>query len=132
MDKKNAFFAVAMMGADALLLIAFIAVGPDILQNLAGYDVTVYENWNGELANPVVYRFGAGCWEYTIVFLRLLAFLAIQTVVTIKKQYSKKIWIVAIVAHTIICALGAVFVYRYADGNNIFYLVQYLLFPWKR
>ena len=58
-----------------MLLVLFIFFIPSLLVDLVGFDVTEYENWSGELQNPVVFRLGAGFWKMMIILIKMLGFI---------------------------------------------------------
>ncbi|MBQ5519616.1 MAG: hypothetical protein IIT90_05940, partial [Clostridiales bacterium] len=46
--------SIVLILADLILLVLFVFVFRGILRSVAGFDVIEYENWNGELENPIV------------------------------------------------------------------------------
>lgn len=121
--KKDIIKASIIIALDLLLLVLFIAFVPYLLISTVGFDVTEYENWDGALASSVEYTFGAGCWEITIILLKLAAFLVVQGILFVKKKLPKAVSIFCILSHIIVFALGIAYVFEFAEGPNALYMI---------
>ena len=120
MNKK---VRIALLIIDFILLVLFVAFVPQLLHDIVGSDVVEYENWFGDITNPIEYCFGAGCWEITIVVIKTICFVVGQCFV-LKGQKGKRIW--TAVYHIAIGVLGLAYIFKYADGDSFLYLIQCL------
>lgn len=123
---KNRIRVIITVLADIILLILFVAFIPALLRERVGFDVTEYENWDGALADPFVLQFGAGCWENAIIVVKMTAFLIIQSVLFKKRHHDRKILTGAVIAHVAVFALGMAYIYKFADGAGLIYLLECL------
>jgi len=121
---KQTVKSVLIILLDFIFLVLFVFFIPSFLRSTVGFDVIEYENWFGDIENPIRCRFGAGCCELTIILARLIGFIIVQC--KILKENSKIQLIISIVLHIIIGILGLIFYFRYADGPSFIYMLQTL------
>lgn len=110
---------------DFILLVLFVAFIPALLRRTVGGDVVEYENWFGDLSNPIEYRFGEGCWEITILLFKMVFFIVCQCKILKGLNTKRLFW--TVVYHAVLCVLGLVYVFKYAGGSSFIYLIQCLM-----
>lgn len=83
-----------------------------------------YENWLGNLDNPVVYRFGIGSVEILITLLQAVLFVYIEIMLYKKEKVFKVYTGIAIVIHVLNFWLWVLF---YIDWNAWISIPEFLL-----
>ncbi len=121
-NKKT--LSITLVLLDFMLLVLFIFFIPSLLVDLVGFDVTEYENWSGELQNPVVFRLGSGFWEMMIILIKMLGFITYQC--RISKNNGNALKYILIILHFVIGILGLMYVFKFGHGPNLIYLIQSL------
>lgn len=89
--------------------------------DIVGYDIADYQNMGR------VYRFGAGCSEYLFVIVKAVLLIFLERKIYTKYKESKVLFIIAIIIHIILFLLCIVYVYKFLEGYNIFWLLRYFL-----
>ena len=115
--------SIVLILADLILLVLFVFVFRGILRSVAGFDVIEYENWNGELENPLVLRLGTGFWGFMVILVRLIVFIICQ--VRLLKG-SSVMMAIAVILHTVIAVLGVIYWLKWDDGPYFTYMLQLL------
>ena len=118
---------ILLLAADITLFILLAKVFRYVLWDTVGYDIADYEDYYGMMESSTVYRFGSGCCEYLYVLLKALVLTNLEITLYKKLGGSKALLIIAVVVHVIIFILCTVYVYRFLDGYNIFWLLRYFL-----
>ena len=121
--KKKAV-SIMLIVLDMILLVLFVFVLTGFLRSVIGADVIEYENWNGELDNPLVLRLGSGFWGLMIILVRFIVFTILQR--KILKDTSIVMMVVAIVLHAVIGVLGLLYWIKWGDGPFFIYMIQLL------
>jgi hypothetical protein len=121
--KKKAV-SIVLIVLDMILLVLFVFVLTGFLRSVIGADVIEYENWNGELDNPLVLRLGSGFWGLMIILVRFIVFTILQR--KILKGTSMVMMVVAIVLHAVIGVLGLLYWIKWGDGPFFIYMIQLL------
>ena len=116
--------SIMLIVADMILLVLSVFVLKGFLRSVAGFDVIEYENWNGEIENPLVLRLGCGFWGLMIILVRLIGFIICQ--VKILKGNSRVMLVIAIIVHSIIGILGFIYWLNWGDGPYFTYMLQML------
>ncbi|MCR4792955.1 MAG: hypothetical protein K5871_09395 [Lachnospiraceae bacterium] len=120
--KNRKTVSIILAIADMILLALFVSYIPYIFRHIFGFDFIEYENWFGELNDPIRYRFGAGSAEVVFILLRIIGFVIAQC--KLLKGQSKRLLYVFIILHFLIAVLGLIYCFVYADGANIIYNIQ--------
>lgn len=121
--KKKAV-SIMLIVLDMILLVLFVFVLTGFLRSVIGADVIEYENWNGELDNPLVLRLGSGFWGLMIILVRFIVFTILQR--RLLKGTSMLMMVVAIVLHAVIGVLGLLYWIKWGDGLFFIYMIQLL------
>ena len=121
--KKKAV-SIVLIVLDMILLVLFVFVLTGFLRSVIGADVIEYENWNGELDNPLVLRLGSGFWGLMIILVRFIVFTILQR--RLLKSTSMVMMVVAIVLHAVIGVLGLLYWIKWGDGPFFIYMIQLL------
>ena len=125
-----------LLPVDILLSWVFFYLCDMWLMDIFGPDVIVYENWFGDIENPVVYRFGRCSAELLIALLQAVLFVWIEVILYKKKKISKAYTCIAIVLHVLNCVCWVLF---YIDWNSWVsipafllpqYIVQKIMYGW--
>ncbi len=118
--------AVSIMSivADMILLAFFVFVLIGFLRSVVGADVIEYENWNGQIGNPLVLRLGDGFWELMFILIRLIVFVICQ--VKLLKSNSRVMMVIAVISHIVIGVLGILYWIKWGDGPFFTYMLQML------
>ena len=116
---------ILLLAADIALFILLAKVLRYVLWDTVGFDIADYEDYFGLMDSSRVYRFGSGCCEYLYVLLKALVLTNLEITLYKKLGGSKALLITAVVVHTIIFILCTLYVYRFLDGNTIFWLLRY-------
>lgn len=125
MKKKN-LVSISIIILDIVLLLIFVSIIPNLFWHIFGSDFIEYENWSGEITGSTIrYRFGAGSWELLFILLRTIIFIIIQT--KLLKEYSKVRKIIVVLLHIVVCVLGLIYFFIYAEGPNMIYSIQQIL-----
>lgn len=119
--------AVILVLADILLFIALVKWLRWPLVEHVGFDIADYESRDEIVTGFRVYRFGAGCFEYLFLFIKAALLIFLERITYNKCRGSKVIFSVAVIIHIVLFLLCLVYVYRFLDGNNIFWLIRYFL-----
>ena len=127
--KKKTFLIWILTIADFVLLFLMVAYGIDLISEIVGPDIIVYEDPFGQLDDPTVYRFGAGCWEYTVFLVKFIIFTFIQLKLAKKHSFRKAFVNIAIILHLLILVAGILYTYRFGNGYDIFLLIEHLFNP---
>ena len=121
--KKKRVISIICVISDLILLGIFILFIPSFFRNTVGYDVIEYEDWFGEMeSGQVQYRFGAGCCELTFILLKMIFFVTGQC--RLLKSSARIQMVLCIILHIIICVLGLMYYFRFADGPFLLYLIE--------
>ena len=123
--KRETKISIAFVALDLILFVVFMRFFTGPLQEIVGYDITEYENWYGTLENPVVYKFGIGCYEYLFVFIKAIVFIVLETIASVKNKGSKRLLVFAILTHIILLVLSVLYIYNYGEGWQIFELLKH-------
>ena len=126
MKSKKEFLILLLVVIDIIILILMVLFGVGLIHDIVGSDVIEYENWFGDLDDPIRYRFGAGCWEYTVFIAKLIIFIVIQIKQAVKNSFRKPLLIAGIFMHLIIFAAGFLYVYNFGDGYSVNMLLEHL------
>ena len=110
--------------ADILLSWIIFFICDMWLMDIFGLDIIVYENWFGELDNPVRYRFGIGSMEMLLTLLQAVLFVWIEVTLYKKKKVSKVFTRIAIVLHVLNFLCWVLF---YIDWNAWVSIPEFLL-----
>lgn len=116
--------SIILIVADVILLVLSVFVLKGFLRSVAGFDVIEYENWNGQIENPLVLRLGCGFWGLMIILVRLIVFIICQ--IKLLKGKSRGMMVIAIILHSIIGILGFMYWIKWGDGPYFIYMVQML------
>lgn len=110
--------------ADILLSWVIFYICDMWLMEIFGPDIIVYENWFGELDNPVRYRFGIGSVELLLTLLQAVWFVWIEIKLYKKKKVSKVYTYIAIALHALNFLVWVLF---YIDWNAWMSIPEFLL-----
>ena len=99
---------------DMIMLLLFVFVLSDLLKSLVGVDIIEYENWNGQLEDPLSLRLGSGFWELMFILFRMIVFIFAQK--KLLKGRSKPMLVIAVISHTVISVLCILYWIRFGDG----------------
>ena len=119
--KKKAV-SIMLIILDMILLVLFVFVLTGFLRSAIGPDVIEYENWNGQLENPLVLRLGSGFWGLVIILIRMIGFFIWQK--KLLKGNSRVLLVIAIVLHAVIGVLGLMYWIKWGDGPFFIYMIQ--------
>ena len=89
---------------DIILLVLFVLYIPYLFWHIFGADFIEYENWFGELDEPIKYRFGAGSAEITFIIIKFIGFIIAQC--KLLKGQNKKMLVILILLHIVVCILA--------------------------
>ena len=109
---------------DIILLVLFVLYIPYLFWHIFGADFIEYENWFGELDEPIKYRFGAGSAEITFIIIKFIGFIITQC--KLLKGQNKIMLVILILIHIVVCVFSLIYCFKYADGANIIYNIQLL------
>ena len=121
--KKKAV-SIMLIVLDMILLVLFVFVLTSFLRSSIGPDVIEYENWNGQLENPLVLRLGSGFWGLVIILIRMIGFTIWQN--KLLKGNSRVLLVIAIVLHAVIGVLGIMYWIKWGDGPFFIYMIRLL------
>ena len=121
------FISVILILIDIALFILLVKVFRWLFIDLVGCDICDYEALDEYVSGFRVYRFGAGCCEYLFLIIKTLVLIFLQKITYKKCNGSKRFFIVAIILHIILLLLCLVYVYKFLDGYNIFWLIRYFI-----
>ncbi len=124
-----------LVPADLLLswVIFFIC---DMLSWRIGSDIIVYENWFGDLENPVRYHFGIGSVELLFALLQAILFVWVERKLYKKEKVSRTYTCIAIALHVLNFLIWVLF---YIEWNGYVgitrgllpqYIVQRIMYGW--
>lgn len=119
--KKKAV-SIMLIILDMILLVLFMFVLTGFLRSAIGPDVIEYENWNGQLENPLVLRLGSGFWGLVFILIRMIGFIIWQK--NLLKGNSRVLLVIAIVLHAVIGVLGLMYWIKWGDGPFFIYMIQ--------
>ena len=122
--KNKRIASIILVIIDIILLVLFVLYIPYIFRDIFGFDFIEYENWFGELDEPIQYRFGAGSAEILFILLRVIGFTIAQC--KLLKEQKKGIFVIFILVHFVIAVLGLIYCFKFSDGANIIYNIQLL------
>lgn len=111
--KKKAV-SIMLIVLDMIMLLLFVFVLSDLLKSLVGVDIIEYENWNGQLEDPLSLRLGSGFWELTFILFRMIVFVFAQK--KLLKGRSKPMLVIAVISHTVISVLCILYWITFGDG----------------
>ena len=121
--KKKAV-SIMLIILDMILLVLFVFVLTGFLRSVIGPDVIEYENWNGQLENPLVLRLGSGFWGLVIILIRMIGFIIWQK--NLLKGNSRVLLVIAIILHAVIGVLGLMYWIKWGDGPFFIYMIRLL------
>ena len=124
---RQIIIAIILVAADVALFAALVEVFRWPLIEVVGFDIADYEDYFGKLESTRVYRFGAGSCEYLYLLLKAALMIFLEKITCKKFEGSKGIFIAAVIVHSILLILSAVYVYRFLDGYNIYWILRYFL-----
>ena len=119
--KKKAV-SIMLIILDMILLVLFVFVLTGFLRSAIGPDVIEYENWNGQLENPLVLRLGSGFWGLVFILIRMIGFIIWQK--NLLKGNSRVMLVIAIILHAVIGVLGLMYWIKWGDGPFFIYMIQ--------
>ena len=119
--KKKAV-SIMLIILDMILLVLFVFVLTGFLRSAIGPDVIEYENWNGQLENPLVLRLGSGFWGLVFILIRMIGFIIWQK--NLLKGNSRVLLVIAIILHAVIGVLGLMYWIKWGDGPFFIYMIQ--------
>lgn len=108
----------------------------DMLSWRIGPDIIVYENWFGELENPVRYRFGIGSVELLLALFQAILFVWVERKLYKKEKVSRTYTCIAIALHVLNFLIWVLF---YIEWNGYVgiprgllpqYIVQRIMYGW--
>ena len=100
---KNKVISIMLIVLDVIMLLLFVFVLTGFLRSVFGADIIEYENWNGQLEDPLLLRFGSGFWGLMFILVRMVVFVIAQK--KILKGRSKPMLVIAVISHTVISVL---------------------------
>lgn len=137
MDKRhNKGWLFGMLIPADLLLSWGIFFICDMLSWRIGPDIVVYENWFGDLDNPVRYRFGTGSVELLLALLQAFLFVWVERKLYKKEKVSRMLTRIAIALHILNFLIWVLF---YIEWNGYVtipeiwlpqYMVQRIMYGW--
>lgn len=126
MKNKNNFRILLLAAIDFILLFLMVAFGVRLISEIIGPDVIEYENWSGNLKETTAYRFGAGCWQYTIFLAKFILFTVLQIKQSKELDLGKPLLYAGIFLHLIFLILGVLYVYNFGNGYSVSLLIEHL------
>ena len=75
---KNKVISIMLIVLDVIMLLLFVFVLTGFLRSVFGADIIEYENWNGQLEDPLLLRFGSGFWGLMFILVRMVVFVIAQ------------------------------------------------------
>lgn len=128
MKLKKWFLPAVTLCADMMISLLLLRFVFEFIAFNIPWDFVEYENWTGELENPIRCTFGAGSVELTLCLCKLIVFVVFEIIwaVKYKAQTDKKWIIVAIIAHVVLTALLVLYVFRFGQGGCIIMAIKYL------
>ena len=121
--KKKAV-SIMLIVLDMILLVLFVFVLTRFFRSVIRPDVIEYENWNGQLENPLVLRLGSGFWGLVFILIRMIGFSLWQKKLL---KGSRVLMVIAIILHIVIGVLGILYWVKWGDGPFFFYMIQLLI-----
>ncbi len=121
--KKKAV-SIMLIILDMILLVLFVFVLTGFLRSAIGPDVIEYENWNGQLENPLVLRLGSGFWGLVFILIRMIGFIIWQK--NLLKGNSRVLLVIALILHAVIGVLGLMYWIKWGDGPFFIYMIRLL------
>ena len=121
--KKKAV-SIMLIVLDMILLVLFVFVLTRFFRSVIRPDVIEYENWNGQLENPLVLRLGSGFWGLMFILIRMIGFSLWQRKLL---KGSRVLMVIAIILHIVIGVLGILYWVKWGDGPFFFYMIQLLI-----
>jgi hypothetical protein len=112
MGKK--FVSILLIVIDIVMLLLFVFVLTGFLRAFVGADIIEYENWNGQLEDPLSLRLGSGFWGLMFILVRMVIFVIAQK--KILKGRSKPMLVIAVISHTVISVLCILYWLSFGDG----------------
>ena len=122
--KKKAV-SIVLIVLDMILLVLFVFVLTSFFRSVIRPDVIEYENWDGQLENPLVLRLGSGFWGLVFILIRMIGFSIWQK--KLLKGSSRVLMVIAIILHIVIGVLGILYWVKWGDGPFFFYMIQLLI-----
>lgn len=110
--------------ADILLSWVIFYICDMWLSDIFGPDIIVYENWFGDLDNPVEYRFGIGSVEILTTLLQAVLFMYIEITLYKKKKALKVYTCIAVGIHALNFLFWILF---YLEWNAWISIPEFLL-----
>ena len=123
--KNKKIVSILLILTDIILTVLFVLYLPYIFRDIFGFDFIEYENWFGDLDEPIKYRFGAGSAETLFILIRAIGFIIAQK--KILKGQSKILSVIFILLHIVIAVLGLFYCFKYSEGAGIIYNIKILL-----
>ena len=111
---KNKVISIILIVLDVIMLLLFVFVLTDFLRTFVGADIIEYENWNGQLEDPLSLRLGSGFWGLMFILVRMVVFVIAQK--KILKGRSKPMLVIAVISHTVISVLCILYWLSFGDG----------------
>lgn len=122
---KKKIISVVLVVVDIIILVLFVLFLHYIFLHIFGPDFIEYEDYFGQMDSTIDYRFGAGSAEIAFILIRVIGFIIAQR--KLLKEQSKKLLIDFVVVHIVIGILGLIYCFRFADGADLIYNIQWLL-----
>ena len=120
--KNRKTVSIILIITDIILLVLLVMCIPYIFRDVFGFDFVEYENWYGNLDEPIRYRFGAGSAEILYILIRVIGFTIAQC--KLLNGQSKRPLVIVILLHIVIAVLGLIYCFKYSDGANIIYNIR--------
>lgn len=111
---KKKVISIMLIVLDVIMLLLFVFVLTGFLSSVFGADIIEYENWNGQLENPLELRLGSGFWGLMFILVRMIVFIFTQK--KLLKGRSKPMLVIAIISHTVISVLCILYWIKFGDG----------------
>ena len=119
--------SIILIMADIALFIVLVKILRWPLIENIGFDIADYEARDDVVRGFRAYRFGAGCYEYLFVIIKVAVLIFLEKVTYTKCKGAKPVFVIALIIHMILFMLCIAYVYRFLDGNNIYWLLRYFL-----
>ena len=123
MGKK--FVSILLIVIDIVMLLLFVFFLTDFLRTFVGADIIEYENWNGQLEDPLSLRLGSGFWGLMFILVRMVVFVIAQK--KILKGRSKPMLVIAVISHTVISVLCILYWLSFGDGPFFIEMLRTLI-----
>ena len=124
---RHIIISAILILVDIVLFIVLVSLLRRPLIDIVGFDICDYESRDDVVQGFRIYRFGAGCYEYLFVIIKAAVLIFLEKITYTKCKGSKRAFIIAIIIHIILFLLCSAYVYKFLDGNNIYWILRYFL-----